>query len=210
MKAWSLFYPDVLPDLPQAPLPMVDHYLRNAAIEFCERSKCNVVRLTDLDSVADQMTYALTLAANTELVEIKSVRYLGEKLDPAAPVFLEGKFDDWESEIGTPEYYTQADSLNVMLVPAPDGANVAGIRIRAATKPGSAATGVEDWLFSEYRLAICAGAKAKMMAELNKPWSNPDLVALNQGIFDGAIDAATGRATDGMVKSRPRYSGSFC
>jgi len=210
MKAWSLFYPDVLPDLPQAPWPIVDHYLRNAAIEFCERSKCNVVRLTDLDSVAEQMSYAITLAENTELVEINSVRYLGEKLDAAAPVFLERKYDDWETEVGTPEYYTQADTLNVMLVPAPADANTAGIRIRAAVKPGPAATGVDDWLFSEYRLAICAGAKAKMMAELSKPWSNPDLVALNQGIFDGAIEAATVRATDGMVKSRPRFSGSFC
>lgn len=210
MKAWSLFYPDVLPELPGAPVPMVDHWLRNAAIEFCERSKAHVVTLDPITSVADQMAYVIALDADTELVELVAVRWLDEKLTPKSPHFLEEKYDDWESETGTPEHYTQVDTENVMLVPAPGTAETDGIRIRAAIKPGIAATGVHDWLFSQYRPAICAGAKAKMMAQLDKPWSKPDLVAINQAAFDAAIDSATTRASDGHVRSTPRFSGSFC
>lgn len=217
MKAWSLFYPDVLPELPGAPLPLVDHWLRNAAIEFCERSKALVQTLAPVNSVASQMAYGLPMptsgspaVALYELVQIVSVRFNGEKLTPKAPLFLETKYDDWESEVGDPEHYTQADTENVLLVPAPADAAVGAIEVRAALKPTHDATGVSDWLYSQYRQALCAGAKAKLMAMENQPWARPDLVSLNQGMFEEAISKATTAASDGHVRSRPRFSGSFC
>lgn len=218
MKAWSLFYPDVLPELPGAPLPLVDHWLRNAAIEFCERSKAHVETLVPVDAVASQMAYVLPMPTDgapvpvtlNELVEIVSVRFSGEKLTPRAPQFLDTKYDDWEAEVGTPADYTQADTENVLLVPAPADAAVGAIVVRAALKPTSTATGIADWLYSQYRQALCAGAKAKMMAMENQPWTRPDLVALNLGIFEEAISKATTSASDGHVRSRPRFSGSFC
>lgn len=210
MKAWSLFYPDTLPDLPGAPLPVVDHWLRNAAIEFCERSKVLVVDLTAMSAVADQMSYAITLASNTELVELISVKFSGEVVTPKSPAYLEAKYGDWQAETGTPEHYTQQDTANVLLVPAPAAAETGAIKLKVATKPGTAATGVEDWFFSQYRLAIVAGAKGKLMLMDGKPWSNPDRAAFNLALFEGAISTATGRTADGHVRARPRFSGSFC
>lgn len=218
MKAWSQFYPDVLPELPGAPLPLVDHWLRNAAIEFCERSKALVQTLTAIDAVASQMAYVLPMPADGgiapvtlyELVQIVSVRFNGAKLTPKAPLFLETKYDDWEAEVGEPEHYTQADTGSVLLVPAPADAVVGAIEVRAALKPAADATGVADWLYSQYRLALCAGAKAKLMAMEDKPWSRPDRVALNLAAFEEAISNATSAASDGHVRSRPRFSGSFC
>lgn len=210
MKAWALFYPDILPDLPEVPLPMLDHWLRNAAIEFCERTKAHVATLTAINAVADQMGYALSLTADTDLVEVVAVKFSGEKLTPKSPGFLEKKYDDWESETGTPEHYTQVATDSLLLVPAPDTAETDAISIRAAIKPGTAATGVDDWIFSQYRLALCAGAKAVLMSMTEKPWTNPTLAELNRAKFDEAITGATPRAADGFVRAMPRFSGTFC
>lgn len=218
MKAWSEFYPDVLPELPGAPLPMVDHWLRNAAIEFCEESKALVLNLEPVDAVAEQMEYLLPMPDDGggtpvvlyELVEIVSARFSGEKLTPIVPLELEKKYDDWEAEVGTPEHYTQADTFNILLIPAPTDAATDAIEVRAALKPTPSATGVSDWLFSQYRMALAAGVKAKMMALSGKPWSNPDMALFYSGVFADAISTATTRTSDGHTRATPRFNGSFC
>lgn len=209
MKAWSLFYPEVLPELPKVPVPLVDYWLRTAAIEFCERSKCHLVGLASLDSVANQGSYVIALAADTDLVELAAVRYQGETLDPVSPTFLETSYDDWESEVGCPEFYTQPDPSTVTLVPAPDASVAAAIRLRAAIKPGTAATGVDDWLFTKYHTQIAAGAKSKLMAMVSKPWSNPDEAPKQQTIFADGIDEAVVVSQRGFVRSRPRVTARF-
>ena len=210
MKAWSAFYPDLLPEIPSAPLPIVDQWLRNAAIEFCERSKAWVVDLALIDAVANQMSYALGLAADTELVEIITVWFANKKITPESPRFLEQTFADWPAKTGTPLYYTQQDAGSILLVPAPDAAATGAIKIKAAVKPGLAATGIEDWIFSQWRQGLVAGAKAKLFAMNGTPWASPDHVAFNLALFEATIEQATDKAANGLVRSRPRFSGKFC
>lgn len=210
MKAWTAFYPDALPELPEVPLPVLDHHLRNACIEFFTKSKAYVVDLSAIDTVASQMAYALALPQDTAIVEIRTVKLSGNPLTLKGHSFLSQKFGDWEAEIGTPEYYTQQSLDEVMLVPAPDTSGTGALKVKAALKPSASAPGVADWIFERWRVAMAAGAKAALMAEANKPWSNPERVALYQGVFDSALDDASSAANSGFGMERPRYSGRFC
>lgn len=210
MKLWSAFYPDLVPELSGAALPIIDHWLRNTAIDFFDRSKAYVVDLAAIDAVASQMGYTLTLPANTDLVEIKSIFFSGKPLDPKARQFLESRFPDWRSEVGAPDYYTQQDLNNVLLVPAPSANATGAIKIQAAIKPSIAAIGIEDWLFAKWRQALCSGTKAKMMAMRDVPWASPDHVAINLSAYEDAVMKATGNASNGFGMARPRFSGSFC
>jgi len=209
MKAWALFYPDLLPELPGAPLPMVDHWLRNVVIEFCERSKAHVVDLVAMNAVANQMAYTLVPLSDTEVVEIRALWFSGEKLTPKGHAYLENNFDDWMTAVGTPEHYTQQATDAVLLVPAPSAAETGAIKIKAVARPAIAATGIHDWLFQRYRQAFAAGCKAKMMAMEDVSWSRPDRVDYYLGMFEAAIDKATSEANSGFGKERPRYSGAF-
>lgn len=209
-KSWSAFYPDVLTELPGAPNPVVDHWLRNAAIEFFDRSKALRIDLTAADAVAEQMEYAPILPANTDLIEILQVLFNDEPLTMKAPAFLSGKYGNWKGEIGTPEHFTQQDGVNVLLVPAPADAAVGAIKIKAAVKPGEGATGIDDWAYSKWRQAIAAGCKGKMMAMANVPWSNTEFASINLAQFEVAISQATIAANKGFTRATPRFSGSFC
>ena len=208
-KVWSTFYPDVLPDLPGAPLPLVDHYLRNATIEFCERSKAWVADLTVIDAVAGQMEYALPLPTGAELVEIKAALYLGEAITPKTHDYLADKYGDWQVEVGYPAHYTHQTTDEVLLVPAPTDAATGALKIKAAVRPSPTAADVEDWFYSRYRLAIAAGCKALMASMTDKPWTNADRAVINAGMFDAAITKATQAAAGGFTNARPRFSGSF-
>lgn len=209
MKLWSAFYPDVLPELPGAPLPMVDHWLRNATIEFCERTKTYVADLDLINAVANQMSYPLVLPANTELVDVVSAWFNGDEITPKSPGYLKDKYGDWTAETGTPEHFTHQATDAIMLVPAPADAATDALKIKASIRPAMAATGIEDWFYSQYRLALVAGCKAKMMAMKDVAWADPDRVALNLGYFESAIEKATGSAANGFTRARPRFSGGF-
>jgi hypothetical protein len=210
MKAWSAFYPDVLPELPGAPLPMVDHWLRNAAIEFCERTKVLVADLDLIDVVAAQQAYELPMPSGTDLVEITGAWFSGVKITPKSPAYLDAQRENWNAETGTPEHYTQQGADAVLLVPIPAVDSVAALKIKAAVKPSATATGVDDWFYAQFRKALAAGCRAGMMAMPNVKWANPDRVALNAGIFEAAVTDATGAAANGFTRARPRFSGGFC
>lgn len=208
MKPWSAFYPDVAPELSGAPLPMVDHWLRNTTIEFCDRTKALVVDLDPEDSVENQMEYELSMPTGTDIVEIIEVIFNGVPLIPKSPAFLKEKYGDWKTKIGDPAFYTQQDNDNILLVPAPGAALVGSLKVKAAVKPNLSATGIDDWLFAKFRMALAAGVKGKMMLMDKKPWASP-AAPVHLGTFEDAVSKATVKAADGLVRSRPRFKGRF-
>ncbi len=210
--AWSAFYKDCLPDLPGVPQPLLDHALRNAAIDFCTRSKAHRVDLAAIDAVANTGVYALSsvLPAGAGLVEIVAARFDGEPLAPKAPEFLERRYDDWQTEVGTPIYYTQQSSDSILVVPAPSADASGAIKIKAAVCPTATATGLDDWLFAKFRMNIAAGAKAILMLDAEKSWGNVPRAAFYGAQYEAAVEDATVKANAGLVASRPRFSGGFC
>ena len=63
MKDIALIFPFVMPSVPNAPAPLVIQHIRQAAIEFCRRSKVLHATLS-LATVADQVAYSLALAGH--------------------------------------------------------------------------------------------------------------------------------------------------
>lgn len=210
MKNWSEFYPDVLPELPGAPLPVVDHWLRNVAIEFCERSKVLVADLAAIDAVANQMSYSLPMPSDTELVDVVSAWFMGNEITPKAPDYLVRRYGDWMEEKGTPEHYTHQDTGAILLVPAPSNDAAGALKIKATIRPSLTSVGVDDWLYGKYRMALAAGCKARMMAMKGTAWADGDLFALNLGIFETAIANARSAVASGFTRARPRFSGRWC
>lgn len=207
--AWSSFYPACLSELPGIPLAMLDHWLRNVAVEFCERTKSWVVDLTPMDTVAEQMPYAITVPTDSELVDIRSVWYKGIKIEPKSPYFLEEKYGDWQAEVGSPAYYTQQSSDDVQLVPAPNAVETDAIKIKVSLRPADDATGLDNWLYVGWNKKISAGAKGRLMAMDKKPWTNPTLAAFYLQQFEDAVLSATSSSSMGQVRARPRSKPMF-
>lgn len=208
-KFWTDWYDEVLPDVPGCSQKVAKNAIRNAAIEFCERTLAWKVDLDPLNAVANQAAYPFEPPANTRVVRLLNVWYNGKRLTPKTPADLDDLYANWPSAIGTPLYYTQLSPDEVILVPMPNAALANGIAQKVALKPTRASTGLEEYLYEKYLEEIAAGAKARLMLMQKKPWSNTAMGAANQALFEDAIASARYRAAKGYGAAPIRVRARF-
>lgn len=167
--------------LPGAVDPAIEHALGEVMWEFCDVSGA----WTSPRSVA--------LSAAT-------TRYTIEP-DDGYPLRLAAIEDDaghtYDAEFIPPDgidFHRALESVDrvvVTLVVAPD-----------PTTP----LGMPDELITAYRAALMDGAKARMMAQIAKPWSNPTLAAAHLRRFTSATSRARAHASRQRTIAGQRWS----
>jgi len=267
-KLFTALYDEVLPDISGVGQSLALNAIRNAAIEFCDRSGCWPYNQSLLSSVASQPNYSFVPPADTEVVGVTQAWYNGEpirfksafelekeaingnysNLDflpatlTAGPLTIGTKYqitgyvagDDftnvgatsnangavftatgttptnwagasvlsetqnlnatstpWTDVIGTPSGFTIQFPDKFILVPMPQTAYTNSIKMTLSIKPTRTSTGMEQWVIDKYREEIAHGAKAKLFALPQKPWSNSDEARFHQAMFETGIRNAS-------------------
>ena len=206
---WSAFYPDVLVHVKGCPLPLVDHHLRAAAIDLCQRSRRFKVDMAAFNTVAGTPTYALAPGAGMETVVILDASIDGMPVDPATRAELSSVVD-WATETGEPsKYLMDGDDETVRLWKTPDAAY--RVALTLAVKPAEASTGIEQWFADRYRRTIARGALAELLAIPKSPWTDMEMAGLRFEQFEAGVRAAEGQAlkdgTNAMLRTT-RYGGA--
>jgi hypothetical protein len=175
-KVWADWFDDVLPSLPGMSLAMATILIREAAIEWCDRSLCWRVAIPAFASVANQGPYPIAApVAGTEVAKVLELRWLGIALTPATPAQLAARFgnQDWRAATAlAPSYFTEERPQEVTLVGKPTTLVAAAISGWAAVKPTDVATGLDELIWREYRRDIARLAKAHAMDQNKKPWTD--------------------------------------
>lgn len=189
---WTFFLPEIAIDVAGCPQIVMINAVQNAVAEFLRESKILKATLPAINLVANTGTYALTTPAGFTLVGCSEVRANGDRLDPTSKL----KSPNWATETGTPVAYIQEQPYSIDLVKIPDTDATGGLVVETFVSIDKAtATGLEQWLFEQYLEPIAAGAKARLMLQAGRPWSNAELGAFHRSTFDTAIaDAALARA----------------
>lgn len=183
---------------------MATDAIRRAAIEFFEKTLAWVYNHPAIDVVAAQMAYPFVPPAGAVVAKVLQAWYNGGKITSKTPDQLDEIYANWRTITGTPQYITQDDERNLLLVPTPSAALTAGLVLRVALKPTLASTGVETRIYEEYRDAIASGAKARLMLMKDKPYSDMKLGALEMGLFNAAVADAKFKAQKGFGRARVR------
>lgn len=179
MKSWSDFYDLILPDVPSCPHAAVDLALRRAAIAFCEQSLAYKYNYPDIAVSAGTETYIYNPPDQTAVYVVAYAKF--NDCEISVNTSEDNiKIWDWRDQSGTPQYVL-GGSEGVTLVPIPDIDGTLSLIV--ALRPSSTAIGIDDDIFSEYREAIIAGAKAQLMISPKKPYSNAALAAYYQQLF---------------------------
>lgn len=184
------------PSLPGCPDALKAATARQVWRDFCKRTCC-WVETVSADLVAGTSRYALTIPANAELVKVVSV-----VLRNAAQVAADGP---GRAVDASDEQEIVLDSMGVptvLLVGIPVSSSVAGgLTARVALCPLPTPFGGTDagmpQAFTEWAEYVVAGAVAQLAAVPKRPWSSPDLFALNQSIYRSGINRAKGIAARG-------------
>lgn len=204
---WAAWYPYVQPELPGAPLPLIDHYLRQSAIHFLEESQVWTLSLDAVDLVADTGTYNLTVPASVttggDVSMVKWVWVDGYQIYPASLEELGTLDTSWDTTTaGAVRRYTQLTQDTITLWPIPNYSSTDGLVIKVALRPSLTATGVPDWIGTKYIQEVAMKTKADMMGMIGQSWSNTE----GETKYNAAYASALTKATVEGIKSFTRTS----
>lgn len=206
MKTYEQFLDEVMPHVPGCPNAIAINAIRNAAIEFCEKSLV-VQRDHELVSVVRNVAdYDLEAPTGQVVAKIMRAWFQATPLMPIAPdevgsIRVYNARAEGADGPGDPRYIIQKNDTTFSLYPVPKENKPLSIFMRVAMKPSRASTQVEDVLFEDYLETIAAGARARLMLMPGKPYTSPELALANKTLFDQGVNLARHRATMGNTRA---------
>ena len=209
MKTYDAFFPDVLPDLPGITADMAIRAIRHTVIEFCEKSLIYQVTQDPITLQAGLDTYDLDAPKGYRVHKVMKAWFKGTELTPIAPDDLTAPdpYLQTASAAGytvtkePPKGFLQKDFDTVTFSPVPDQAYLNAITMRVALVPLRDSSGCENFLYEQWGEIIACGAKARLMLNPGKPYTNPDAAAMNQARYVTGVNDARQRAARGNVRS---------
>lgn len=214
---WTAFLPQVAPKTYAAPEIMQIEEIRNAAIEFCEKSLSWQVTqdpyplMPGINGVNPAQPFNNDSGAIVHKILAANLQGNGSaRVFPQTPEWCDEQYPGWNfgAQLGKPSNVTQTTPDTWTPVPAQAGGPWFLI-MRVAYKPTRASTGGPDYLFNDYYEVIASGAIARLCAMPKQEWSNPQLVMAHAMVFDTACDKAKVRAARGFGRGAPRVKAQF-
>lgn len=170
---YSKFLNELLQYVPDAPDPVALNAVRNACIEFCERTRFWQADVDDILLIKDIGVYEIDPQAGVKFVDVQFA-YQGERLIvPKAAEVLNRlyRWTNWQNLTGKPIYLTRMNEREIVLVPKPEAPDQK-LSVRAAFAPTRDSTGVGVDVYQYYIEAICDGARARLYAQPSTPYSD--------------------------------------
>jgi hypothetical protein len=214
MAQLSDFYIYVMPRVEGCPTGLVKHSIRDAIIEFCERTRMWKYAFPVVDVVAGQDQYSFTIPDNTTLVAPTYVGVDNKQVFPTNEEDLDSTRNDWRnmSSKQPMSYYMDYDGT-MYLVPTPSDDIVAGLNVEAALKPSIDSDVIPDWLFNSWAEVISHGALMRLHSMVGKVWADTQMVAMHRSKFKEGITRAKSKTMKSFAKQgksvQPRSFGEL-
>lgn len=169
--SYEAFFPDVLPYVPDCPDLTALAAIRDACIEFCERSHYLRETLERDDIEAGEAEYTLACTPGYTVIMALSVTYKQTTLLNTTSEFLESRYgSNWRERAGTPRYFVQERPDTIILTPIPDEDVTEGWYATVAIKPSHDSSLIDERVLEHWHDAIGMGARARIHAIPNQPF----------------------------------------
>lgn len=165
--------------VPGCPFPVIEKYVRDAAIDVCERSLAwryvqPPIRLTP--GVYD---YPYETPIGTEVHAFMAVTVNGRPITPITLADVSRLYPGWPipdvDKRADPRFVFQLDSDNFALAPIPDDKQEYDLTMVVALKPLRAATGMDETAMDDLENVIMHGALRDLLILPNKNWTDREL-----------------------------------
>lgn len=202
------WYDQVLPSVPGCGQGLALNAIREAVINFCERSRAWQEYPAAI-SADGSATYAIPVSsgyAETSPVRIERAYYETKEIEIISEEQAASKYglNDWRDQQGDPLCILQIDPENFYLLPSPQDASTDAIELLVSYKPTRASTAAKDFLWQRYMMGITYGALAILLKMPKKPWTDTQLGIYYDGMFTNAIDKAHTEVFKGFGRAKPR------
>jgi len=209
---YQAFLPEVMPHVQGAPELQVINAIRDAAIEFFDRSWVDIHQSAPLALIANTQAYQLTsVDPNFAIAKVLYGVYNNMEIHPITRADAFRDYPLWLTQTGTrPCRFIGRGDYTVLLLPIPSVASVPVGNVNAlffyiAQKPTRAQTaGVPDWSFERYLEVISHGAISRMQMITGQPWSNGNAALAHKKLFDDGIAVARVESSKSFTRAALR------
>lgn len=212
----NIKYADLLPEVLQSLAarpsePEIDIVvmgcIKRAVIEFCAESWIWKHLPDPMDVVAGESACDLEPLPGSDVAAVLAVDLDGTPLAPQDISWLNREIPRWRTVAGTPRYFTQVDTEQILLAPLPSANQVNGLTFTLALQPSQTATGFPKWLFSQYSPVLAEGALARLMLMPGKSWTDINTGAYHRARFEAGIGNARASAVSALGGASLRVTG---
>lgn len=204
MKDIEALLPRVLRYAPACPEVLALSHLRDAAKEFCRRTK--LWRLSDSIELPTEGEDILCAPQGSFILEIAAARLGGNKLEPVTASYLDAHQFGWRDDADTSgaRWITQTEPDSVRVVPAQAGT----LLLELVLAPTDDADQVPDFMVNQHAQVIANGAAGEVLSTPSD-FANPQLGAAFVQRFQSDLDRLSISARKGQQNAPLRTRGSY-
>ncbi len=202
----DLLLPMLMTHAPKCPEPLAVRYLRQAAREFCRRTR--LWRESDRITIDAPDFQGLCTIEDSAIVSIQTARFNGNDLKPVSPAWLDEHHNDWQSDdqpVGAARYITQTAPNTITIVPREEGT----LQMRLCLQPSRDAFTFPAFLVEDHGDEIGMGAAGLVLTTPSLEIANPELGAALLQQFHGRIATTNVITAKGQQRARLRTKGSY-
>ncbi len=200
--SYEEFLPEVMQYVPDVPELVATNAIRNACIEFCERSRYLQLDLDPIPVVAFQSAYPVPTPVDTKFV-LPEVAYYDEVLlipkssDELANIYRQ---TDWRQAQGAPAYITRLIAPVIAVVPTPVFSSDDSLNLRVSIAPTRDSSEIDSEIYEQFLEVISYGARARLYNTPKQPYFDKAAGEQYFQMFRHGINEARMRVTKGLSR----------
>lgn len=205
MREWSVFFPDVMPDVYGCPEPTVERHLLRAARDFCTRTLCWRLDLDTITTIASTPDYQIGVPSQSEAFKLVAATLNGQDMGLEVANGTSAA-DRRRGNSGSSRVLT-ADMVTATVMPTP----AAGLPLilTALLRPSNAAQGVPNFLGDQHMQILADGALSTLLTINRAEWANAGLAAIKKQEFERELNKVKKAVWKAFTSSNPRAVAQF-
>ncbi len=187
MAAISKMTPAVAVNFPDCPEPMIEDYLLQAAIDFCQRTYAwNETERETLTSA--DFPFDVSPPSGGQVHKVVAVFDVTNDLPLESTEVrdLDLSVNNWRITTGTPQKFVEESCGTVTVVSLPSAS--AEFDITTAYEPTATSKTIPDALYNKHRYTIISGAIARLA--VTSRWFNKNLASEHGGVYEEGVSRA--------------------
>jgi hypothetical protein len=199
------FLPYIMPKAPGCPTPTAHIALRQAAMEFCARTKLWRDSATFLMSGLDDIHFNPPDGA--VLIDFESVLFNDVPLEAKTAAWMDQCMRGWRRGTieGYPRFFAQTNMGTLRVAPIDTGV----LTVNYWLKPTIEADQLPDFLLDQYAETIAWGALGRILSTPEQPFTDFNTGAAYAAAFEQKIASQSFKVAGGQQRARVRSKAQF-
>ena len=196
----------LMPSVPGCPTPVIEQYVRDAAIEACERTLAWRYEQPQVRLIQGVHDYEYEAPSHAEVHAFITATCNGVKMHPVSLEQLHDIYPQWPYDLDAksdPRYITQLDPDHFAVAPLPND-KVFDVRMIVALKPLRDATYMDKTVLDDIENVVMHGALQHLLVLPDRTWSDRDLASYHAKQFVNKLSERRARANLGAGRASMR------